>query len=98
MDYFFTQNDIDEIGFCTERIQRIIGKAIGREEAIKARRDEFAILDFSAELAKKKQRHYIRGKRIFEKTQKGIFKNAGDIPKKTAAHPSEQTQKPQRLL
>ena len=55
MNYSITQDDLNEFSFIAERIQRLIGKIIGREEAIKARRDQFKIIDFTAELAKKKR-------------------------------------------
>ena len=53
MEYFFTQEDVDQISLSTERIQRIIGKAIGREEAARARRDELKIIAFTVPKAKK---------------------------------------------
>lgn len=55
MNYYFTQEDLDALSAIAERIQRLVGKAIGREEAVQARRDQFKIIDFTAELAKKKR-------------------------------------------
>lgn len=52
--YVITPIDLDELTDIAERLQRLVGRIIGREEAIKARRDEFKLIDITAELAKKK--------------------------------------------
>ena len=55
MSYEITTNDLTELSDIAERLQRLVGKAIGREEAVQARRDQFKVIDFTAELAKKKR-------------------------------------------
>lgn len=55
MSYEVTTNDLTELSDIAERLQRLVGRIVGREEAIKARRDEFKLIDFTAELAKKKR-------------------------------------------
>ena len=50
----FTKDEVDLIWRATEQIQTIIGRAQGREEHYQARRDEFKVLDFTAELEKRK--------------------------------------------
>ena len=50
----FTKDEVDLIWHATEQIQTIIGRAQGREEHYQARRDEFKVLDFTAELEKRK--------------------------------------------
>ena len=52
----FTNDEVDLIWYATEQIQMIIGRAQGREEHYQARRDEFKVLDFTAELEKRKSR------------------------------------------
>ena len=60
--YEITANDLNELSDIDERLQRLIGRIIGREEAIKARRDQFKLIDITAELAKKKNSPKIRRK------------------------------------
>lgn len=60
--YVITPIDLNELTDIAERLQRLIGRIIGREETIKARRDEFKLIDITAELAKKKNSPKIRGK------------------------------------
>ena len=61
--YVITANDLNELSDIDERLQRLIGRIIGREEAIKARRDQFKLIDITAELAKKKHSPKIRRKK-----------------------------------
>lgn len=56
MDYYFTQDEVNFFWNTAEQIQTIIGRAMGREERYQAQRDEFKVLDFTAELAKRKSR------------------------------------------
>ena len=60
--YVITPIDLNELTDIAERLQRLIGRIIGREEAIRARRDQFKLIDITAELAKKKNSPKIRGK------------------------------------
>ena len=60
--YEITANDLNELSDIDERLQRLIGRIIGREEAIRARRDQFKLIDITAELAKKKNSPKIRRK------------------------------------
>lgn len=46
MDYYLTQEELESIMTCTEQIQRIIGRAYGRQENILLRRGEIKVLDF----------------------------------------------------
>lgn len=47
MDYYLTQEELESIMTCAEQIQRIIGRAYGRQENILLRRSEIKILDFA---------------------------------------------------
>lgn len=47
MDYYLTQEELESIMTCTEQIQRIIGRAYGRQENILLRRSEIKVLDFA---------------------------------------------------
>ena len=73
MSYEITTNDLTELSDIAEHLQRLIGRIIGREEAIKARRDEFKLIDITAELAKKKRLNHNRQKRDFWNSHKRRF-------------------------
>lgn len=53
MEFYFTNEEVDFLSYCAENIQKIIGRAIGREENFKARRDTFRVLDFQTALKEK---------------------------------------------
>ena len=53
MDYYFTQEEVNALDRMARDIQTMIGRALGREEAYHARRDEFKLIDFAAELARR---------------------------------------------
>ena len=71
--YEITANDLNELSDIDERLQRLIGRIIGREEAIRARRDQFKLIDITAELAKKKRLNHNRQKRNFWNSHKRRF-------------------------
>ena len=52
MEFYFTNEEVAFLSYCAENIQKIIGRAIGREENFKARRDTFRVLDFQTALKK----------------------------------------------
>ena len=71
--YVITPIDLNELTDIAERLQRLVGRIIGREEAIKARRDEFKLIDITAELAKKKRLNHNGQKRNFWNLHKRRF-------------------------
>lgn len=86
MSYEVTTNDLTELSDIAERLQRLVGRIIGREEAIKARRDEFKLIDITAELAKKKFTRTTTDRNgIFGIYTKGDFKNASFFQKRISS-------------
>ena len=82
MSYEVTTNDLTELSDIAERLQRLIGRIIGREEAIKARRDQFKLIDITAELAKKKRLNHNRQKRNFWNLHKRRFQKCRHFSEK----------------
>ena len=84
--YVITPIDLNELTDIAERLQRLIGRIIGREEAIKARRDEFKLIDITAELTKKKFTRTTTDRNgIFGIYTKGDFKNASFFQKRISS-------------
>lgn len=79
--YVITPIDLNELTDIAERLQRLIGRIIGREEAIKARRDQFKLIDITAELAKKKL-NPSRQKRNFWNSHKRRFQKCRHFSEK----------------